>query len=218
MEDNWFDCSQEGLCAEVSRDEQSYILCKENLLLRAAKHCSVDPIPANVLISCFDTLLPVITKIVNTSLRCGKVPDCLKSAVILPGLKNRIQRRNILAAFALFPTLNLLPRQSRKLSLCRPTNIYQTTTQGSYTNLFICLTESALVKVHDDILMALDNQNSVIILLLDLSAAFDTVDHNILLSRLKSRFGINGIVLDWFRSYLPNRTYTVTVLGGRSTY
>ena len=57
----------------------------------------------------------------------------------------------------------------------------------------------------------------MIILLLDLSAAFDTVDHNILLSHLKSRFGINGIALDWFRSYLPNRTYTVTVLGGRST-
>ena len=81
----------------------------------------------------------------------------------------------------------------------------------------LCLTESALVKVHDDILRASDNQNSVIILLLDLSAAFDTVDHSILLSRLKSRFGMNGIALDWFRSYLPNRTYTVTVLGGRST-
>ena len=55
------------------------------------------------------------------------------------------------------------------------------------------------------------------ILLLDLSAVFDTVDHNILLSRLKSRFRINGIALDWFRSYLSNRTYTVTVSGGRST-
>ena len=78
-------------------------------------------------------------------------------------------------------------------------------------------TESALVKVHDDSLRPLDNQNSVILLLLDLSAASDTVDHNILLSRLKPRLGINGIALDWFRSYLSNRTYTVTVLVGRST-
>ena len=43
------------------------------------------------------------------------------------------------------------------------------------------------------------------------------MDHNILLSRLKPRFGINGIALDWFRSYLSNGTYKVTVLGGRST-
>ena len=57
----------------------------------------------------------------------------------------------------------------------------------------------------------------MILFLLELSAASDTVDHNILLSRLKPRLGINGIALDWFRSYLSNRTYTVTVLGGRST-
>ena len=77
--------------------------------------------------------------------------------------------------------------------------------------------ESALVKVHDDSLRPLGNQNSVILLLLDLSAASDTVDHNIPLSRLKPRIGINGIALDWLRSYLSNRTYTVTVLGERAT-
>ena len=78
-------------------------------------------------------------------------------------------------------------------------------------------TESALVKVHDDSLRHLDNQKSVILLLLDLLEASDTVDHNILMSLLKPRFGINDIAFDWFRSYLSNRTYTVTVLGGRST-
>lgn len=56
----------------------------------------------------------------------------------------------------------------------------------------------------------------MILLLLDLSAAFDSMDHNILQSRLKSRFGVNNIALDRFRSYLSNRTYPVTVLSGRS--
>ena len=45
----------------------------------------------------------------------------------------------------------------------------------------------------------------------DLSAAFDTVDHNMLLSRLKSMFGVSGVALSWFASYLNNRTQSVKI-------
>ena len=67
-------------------------------------------------------------------------------------------------------------------------------------------TETALIRVHNDIAMAIDQHNSVILVLLDLSAAFDTVDHGIILSRLSNRFGITRTVLEWFRSYLSDRT------------
>ena len=52
--------------------------------------------------------------------------------------------------------------------------------------------KTALIRVHNDIAMAIHQHNSVILVLLDLSAAFDTVDHGILLSRLSNRFGITG--------------------------
>ena len=78
-------------------------------------------------------------------------------------------------------------------------------------------TETALVRVQNDILMAIDSNRSVILLLLDLSAAFDTVDHSILLSRLRNRFGIRNIALNWFHSYIHSREQSVSVNGIESS-
>ena len=74
-------------------------------------------------------------------------------------------------------------------------------------------TETALIKVQNDILSALDSDSdsSVILLMLDLSAAFDTIDHDILLSRLCNVYGINGNALDWFRSYLTGRIQRIVI-------
>ena len=66
--------------------------------------------------------------------------------------------------------------------------------------------------------MAMDQHNSVILILLDLSAAFDTVDHGMLLSRVSNLFGITGTVLEWFRSYLSDRTQFVEVNGVCSAF
>ena len=63
----------------------------------------------------------------------------------------------------------------------------------------------------NDLLIALDQKKEAVLVLLDMSAAFDTIDHSILLSRLSERFGISGTVLDWFTSYLHERTQTVVV-------
>merc|ERR1712237_262375 len=66
-------------------------------------------------------------------------------------------------------------------------------------------TETALTCVQDDFLRAIDDKKTVLLLMLDLSAAFDTVDHTILIDRLRNRLGIGGTALDWFQSYLSNR-------------
>ena len=72
-------------------------------------------------------------------------------------------------------------------------------------------TETALLKVHSDILSAVDNGCVVVLVLLDLTVAFDTIDHAILLSRLRHRFGVTGAALDWLRSYLANRKQLVRI-------
>jgi hypothetical protein len=73
--------------------------------------------------------------------------------------------------------------------------------------------ETALVKVFDSILGRLDDGNAVFLTLLDLSAAFDTVDHRILLRRLRQSIKVDGAALAWFESYLTDRTVRVSVDG-----
>ena len=68
-----------------------------------------------------------------------------------------------------------------------------------------------LLRVQNDIATALDDHSDVVLILLDLTAAFDLVDHSILLSRLESRYGVSGTVLNWFKSYLHQRLQSVKV-------
>ena len=75
----------------------------------------------------------------------------------------------------------------------------------------ISVTETALVRVQNDILPAIDQRSDVVLVLLDLSAAFDTVDHQILLQRLRDRCGIHGDALAWCKSYLCDRRQSVVI-------
>ncbi len=70
-------------------------------------------------------------------------------------------------------------------------------------------TESALLRVLNYIFLASDMDDSVVLVLLDLSAAFDTINHSILINRIKSWVGLSGTVLKWFQSFLSNRKYVV---------
>lgn len=72
-------------------------------------------------------------------------------------------------------------------------------------------TETALLRVHHDIASALDNNCSAVLVMLDLSAAFDVIDHPILIQRLEHSYGISGQALMWIQSYLQNRKQRVVV-------
>jgi len=70
-------------------------------------------------------------------------------------------------------------------------------------------TETALLHIHDHLIGAIGSQKVSCLCLLDLSAAFDTIDHDTLITRLSSWFGIHGSVLSWFKSYLSSRCFCV---------
>ena len=72
-------------------------------------------------------------------------------------------------------------------------------------------TETALCKIYNDIKLSLDRNECVLFISLDLSAAFDTMDHQILLARLAHHFGITGICLNWIKSYLDERKLRVAI-------
>ena len=77
-------------------------------------------------------------------------------------------------------------------------------------------TETAILRVINDVQSAIDRREEVVLVLLDLSSAFDTIDHDALLTRLHTRYGISGTAIAWFRSYLVDR-YQQVVIHGHSS-
>ena len=78
--------------------------------------------------------------------------------------------------------------------------------------------ETAVTKVYSDILGAADDGKLSLVILLDLSAAFDLVDHSLLLKRLESTYGFDGLTLEWFKNYSSDRSFIVRCCGTKSDF
>ena len=81
--------------------------------------------------------------------------------------------------------------------------------QSGYRKGYGC--ETLLLKMNDDLMKEADKNNLVALVLLDLSAAFDAIDHGILLKKLQYMYGINSISLQWFKSYLNDRSFCIYI-------
>ncbi|XP_070567335.1 uncharacterized protein [Ptychodera flava] len=176
-----------------------------------SKTCLLDPIPTSLLKQCVDKLMPILTVIINLSLTTGTVPQSLKNAVVSPILKKSSLDSNIFKNYRPVSNLPFLSKVIEKVVASQlitylGTNSLLEPLQSAYKKHHS--TETALLKVHNDICTALDRGQCVLLILLDLSAAFDTIDHDILITRL-SKLGITGITLQWFSSYLKNRTQSL---------
>ena len=121
------------------------------------------------------------------SLKNGVMPYALKVAVLKPLLKKQDADFEQLQNFRPISNLTFVSKLIEKaVALQLNDHILRHHLDETFQSAYKAFhsTETALVRVHNDILTAIDNNNTVILLLLDLSAAFDTVDHSILLSRL----------------------------------
>ena len=180
-----------------------------------SKSCTIDPIPASLLRENLDLLLPILCQIENLSLESGCVPHSLKQAILKLLLKKASLDHEILRNFRPISNLKLIRKVvANRLVSYLEQNHLDEPLQSAYKKFHSC--ETALVRVQNDMLCAIDKRCCVALLLLDLSAAFDTVDHNILLQRLHSRFSVRGKALNWFASYLADRTQSVVINNNKS--
>ena len=191
---------------------------KEIIKEKGIKTSSQDVLPASILKEVIDELLPYICELVNKSLATASA-EGLKDSVIVPILKKSGLDPEVLKNYR--PVSNLLSLGiliekvvKKRLNQHMDVNNLHTKQQHGYK---IChSTETLLVRLVDDVLVGFDSNTGTILLLLDMSAAFDTVDIQKLLHVLETDIGIRGTALAWFRSFLVGRTQRVKVKGSLS--
>jgi len=175
-------------------DSQS--LCNTVSKLKASTS-RVDPIPSCLFKSCFDSLSPFVLRIINNSLCTGVVPAALKTAAVTPVPTNNMDFDNLnnFRPISNLPFLAKILEQtvaSQLLSHLSANDLFEPL-QSGFRKLHS--TETALVKVTNDLLMASDSGRLSILTLLDLSAAFDSIDHSILINRLETVFGVSDFAV-----------------------
>ena len=178
------------------------------------KSCSLDPLPTFLLKDCLDVLLPSITKLVNYSLIDASFPNAFKKAVVTPLIKQgslpRNDLKNVCPASGLCLVSKLVERAvAKQLTSHIKNNKLDNPHQSAYKPGHS--TETALLSIKNEVHLSLAHSEPTALVLLDLSATFDKIDHNILLGYLKSWFGLGGTVLKWFASYLSNHCQDIKI-------
>ena len=176
------------------------------------KQSAHDPIPTKLLKANIDLLGPYITDMFNRSLASGNFPSTWKEARVTLVLKKGKRNPKDVSSYRPISNLCVLSKLlerivSRLLSDYLGTNSLLPNLQSAYRVFHS--TETAMLKVSSDILTALDQGDLALLSLLDLTSAFDTVDHDILSRRLETSFGLQSKVLEWFSSFTKNRRQSI---------
>ena len=183
-------CERETSIPDVAplvQDKREFDKLTENevksiMQLSSLRSCLLDPMPSWLVNQC-DTLLPILTTLINTSLQSGEFPKAWKETLVLPLLK----KPSLDCQFKNFRPVSNLPFTSKlteravfeqiQKHMC--TNNLYPPYQSSYRRYFS--NETSLLRVKNDILLNMNKQHLTLLILLDLSSVFVTVDHDILL-------------------------------------
>jgi len=184
------------------------------------KQCNTDPIPTSLLKDNVDLLAPFLTELFNRSLSSGVFPTQFKAAFITPLLKKPDLDPSDGKSYRPISNLTVLSKTLERLVAQQLIDYVSERKllpelQSAYRANHS--TETAVLRVLSDILGALDRGDLAALTLLDLSAAFDTVDHTTLIRRLEISYGIGGTVLGWFSTYLDQRLQFVRCRSSSST-
>ena len=189
---------------------------REVIMRLPSKSCSLDPIPTTILKECIDDLLPFLTAMCNASLLEGHLPVSQRHAIITPLIKKPHLDAADVKNYRPVSNLTFVSKVVERLVSGRLVGYLQENNlmpveQSAYRRNHS--TETALLRVISDLLNSMDKQEVTLLGLLDLSATFDCVDHDILLSRLERTYGIEGLAIEWIRSFLMDRTQQVAFRG-----
>ena len=164
------------------------------------------------------TILPSLAHIVNKSLDQGAFYSEWKEALVKPLVKKK-SLGAIKTNYRPVSNLQFISKIVEKVTLdqftlhCNRNNLLPSY-QSAYRKYYSC--ETSLVKLVNDILWAMEKQLVTVVVILDLSAAFNTVDHDLLLEVLEKQYGVVGAAREWYTSYLKPRQFKVGIRGTTS--
>ena len=183
------------------------------------KQSSCDPLPTRLLKECCDLISPFISFLFNKSLALGLMPAKWKVARITPTLKKGKRDTEELSHYRPISNLPVLSKLLERIVAKQLLSHLRTfdlipSLQSAYREHHS--TSTALLKMTTDILTSMDNGEATLFCSLDLSSAFDAVDHSVLLHRLTESFGVCGTAHNWLTSFLSNRSQFVSYRGASS--
>ena len=184
------------------------------------KTCALHPIPTHIVKGNINLLLPFISTIVRQYIATGVFPTSFRTSLVRPKVKKHDLEPDLFVNYrpiANIPFLSKVIEKSVTIQVHNYLNCHGLfpSLQSAYRKHHS--TESALLRVSNDIFRILDSQGEVILVLLDLSAAFDTIDHHLLLTRLRTYFNFTETVLQWFSSYVLDRFQQVSISDSTSS-
>jgi len=184
-----------------------------------AKSSPLDFVPTSLLKACRYTFAQAITRLANLSFEYATFPAKFKTALVTPHLKKHGLDATDPASYRPISNLNTVSKILERLVLNRVIPHVMSssnfdTVQSAYRRHHS--TETALLKVTNDIFAGFDHHQSTTLVALDQSAAFDCIDQEIMISRLQHTFGVTDEALNWFMSYFDARSMFVRRSGTAS--